>query len=69
MITVKVLEDVYSDDRPEGIHKFDADYLRDTGTMIYTAKSKGKGQRGNQHRADHHHEASQRRGSVAPGVG
>jgi hypothetical protein len=43
MITVKVLEDVYSDDRPEGIHKFDADYLRDTGTMFYTAKSKCEG--------------------------
>ena len=43
MITVKVLEDVYSDDRPGGIHKFDADYLRDTGAMIYTTKSKGKG--------------------------
>jgi hypothetical protein len=35
MITAKVLEDVYSDGRPEVIHKFDADYRRDTGTMIY----------------------------------
>ncbi len=25
------------------IEKLDADYLRDTGTMIYTTKSKGKG--------------------------